>query len=82
MELDLLSGALFLFVNRARKASKALYWDGNGLILFHKKLEKGRFMSFSHLDQITEINLSDLKLILGGAQIPFNHRGKKISLKV
>lgn len=40
---DLLSGDVFLFVSRSRKRAKALFWDGTGLCLYAKRLEKGRF---------------------------------------
>ena len=81
MDLDLLSGALFLFVAKNRKACKAIFFDGNGLILLHKKLERGRFMSFASLSQATEINSNELTLILNGGIIPMSKSGKKISLK-
>ena len=45
MDLDIVSGAFFLFVAKNRKACKAIFFDGNGLVLIHKKLESGRFMS-------------------------------------
>jgi len=81
MELDLMSGALFLFVAKNRKSTKALFFDGNGLLLIHKKLEKGRFMSFDKLTEVTEINSNELTLILNGGQLPLSKSGKKISLK-
>jgi transposase len=40
---DLLGGSLFLFVAKDRKRAKVLYFDGTGLCLFAKRLEKGRF---------------------------------------
>lgn len=43
LDKDLLSGSLFLFVSKDRKRAKVLYFDGTGLCLFAKRLEKGRF---------------------------------------
>lgn len=80
MDRDLLSGSLFLFVAKNRKSTKAIFFDGNGLIVIHKKLERGRFMSFENLSEVTEINSNELTLILNGGQIPLSKSGKKISL--
>lgn len=40
---DPFSGHLFVFRGKRANYIKILYWDGNGLCLFSKRLEQGRF---------------------------------------
>ena len=40
---QLLSGALFIFLNKRRDRMKVLYWDQDGLAIWYKLLEKGTF---------------------------------------
>jgi transposase len=39
----LLTGALFLFLNRRRNLIKILYWEGDGFVIWYKRLEQGTF---------------------------------------
>ena len=43
LQLEPLSGHLFLFSNAQRNRLKLSFWDGSGLWVCAKRLEKGRF---------------------------------------
>jgi transposase len=48
------SGDVFLFVSGDRKRAKALFWDGNGLNVWMKRMEQGRFADiFSRAEMTT-----------------------------
>ena len=40
---ELLSGAFFIFLSRRKDHMKVLYWDGDGFVIFYKRLERGYF---------------------------------------
>ena len=62
MEHDVLSGALFLFLSKNRKRTKVLYFDGTGLCLFAKRLEKGRFAPIFDRTRSTSIKMTPSEL--------------------
>ena len=57
-----------LFVFRAKRADrvKILAWDGTGLCLFHKRLEKGRFVWPPIQDGAIRLSAAQLGLWLEG----------------
>ena len=57
-----------LFVFRAKRADrvKVLAWDGTGLCLFHKRLEKGRFVWPPVQDGAIRLSAAQLALLLEG----------------
>ena len=69
MKMDALSGALFLFVNRRRTHAKVLHFDGTGLCVFAKRLERHRFVALWKLAKFDTISLSkqELELFLQGS---------------
>ncbi len=68
LERDPLSGDLYLFVSGNRKRAKVLMWDGTGLCLYAKRLEKGRF---AHLwgEDTLELTMAELQLFLEGSAL-------------
>jgi transposase len=49
LNADPFSGHLFLFVNRSRTTCKCLYYDGTGLVILSKRLERGTFTRINPL---------------------------------
>jgi transposase len=43
LQQDPMSGAVFLFVNRAGNRIKVLWWDRNGYVILYKRLSRGSF---------------------------------------
>lgn len=43
LQKDPLSGDVFVFINRRRNQIKLLCWEGDGFMLFYKRLEMGTF---------------------------------------
>lgn len=60
------SGALFLFRGRRGDLVKALWWDGQGLCLFAKRLEKGRFVWPQTRDGAVRLTAAQLSMLLEG----------------
>ena len=71
LDRDPLSGELFLFVARNRKRAKVLMWDGTGLCLYAKRLEKGQFAKLWAGEDTTsvELTMSELQLFLEGSKL-------------
>lgn len=73
---DPLSGHLFLFCNAQRSRLKLLVWDGSGLWVCAKRLEKGRFHWPKAVDGQAKVVLSheELALLLGGIDLAGSRR--------
>ena len=63
------AGGLFLFFSRRRNAVKVLFFTGDGLAIFYRRLERGTFELPRVADTGTkeiELKASELTLILEG----------------
>jgi transposase len=59
------AGDAFVFVAKGRRRAKVLWFDGTGLCLLAKRLEKGRF---APVWQRAELTSSELVLFLEGSE--------------
>jgi len=67
---DPLSGDLFLFSSRRRRGCKVLVWDGTGLCIFQKRLERGCFASLFRDDgSPVQLTSSELALYIEGCEL-------------
>ena len=82
LQEDPLSGHLFLFINRRCDKLKALYWDGDGLAIWYKRLEQGNFQRpvVEEGRLKVEIRSDELAMLLGGVDMQDIKRRKRFSL--
>jgi len=82
LEQDPLSGHLFLFVNRRRDKLKILYWDGDGLAIWYRRLEQGTFQmpTIANDQKSAEIRSEELTMLLRGVDLGSVRRRKRFSL--
>lgn len=66
---DVLSGHLFVFINRRGSQIKILYFDRSGWCVWAKRLEAGRFISDWRDVHSREIDWTALKLMLEGLEV-------------
>lgn len=71
LQRDPLNGDVYIFVSRDRVRAKVLQWDGTGLCIYAKRLERGRFARLWREDGDAPITLtvSELELFLEGSTI-------------
>jgi transposase len=43
LKMDVLNGAVFIFINKKHNQVKLLLWEGDGFAVYYKRLEKGTY---------------------------------------
>jgi transposase len=66
LKRDPFGGQLFVFRGRRGDLLKALWWDGQGLCLFAKRLERGRFVWPKAEDGACVLSPAQLSMLLEG----------------
>jgi len=85
MNLDPLSGFLFIFKNRRADRIKVVYWDNDGMAMWYKCLQRGtfRFPDLKHFSSAgLEIDASTLRLILDGIDLSSIRRQQRHRIEV
>ena len=66
LQADPFSGHLFLFRGRRGDLLKALWWNGQGLVLLAKRLEKGRFVWPQAQAGVVSLTAAQLSMLVEG----------------
>lgn len=66
---DPLSGDLFVFLNKRRDRVKLLIWEGDGMLIVYKRLERGTFAPPSGHGDSSVLSSAQLALLLGGIDL-------------
>ena len=69
MNSQINQGHVYLFFGKNRRRLKLIFYDGTGLVLMAKRIERGRFMAVTELKDILEINLTEFKQIFNGGLV-------------
>jgi transposase len=63
---DPYAGHLFVFRGRRGDRIKVLWWDGDGLCLFAKRLERGRFVWPRAMSGVVSLSPAQLSMLIEG----------------
>lgn len=70
LELEPLSGHVFVFANAQRNRLKLLFWDGSGLWVCAKRLERGRFWwPKAGGEASVVLSTEELAMLIGGIDL-------------
>lgn len=69
MEAKMSEGNAYVFFGKNRSRLKLLVYDGSGLVLVAKRIERKSFMSHTELLGRSEITMAELRLIFHGGVI-------------
>src|ERR1700755_464465 len=69
LQLEPLSGHVFLFCNKERNRIKVLFWDGSGLWVCAKRLEQGRFSWPQSGEASVQMRSEELLALVTGLEV-------------
>ena len=71
---NIFTGDLFAFCNRRRDIIKVLFWNHNGFCVWHKRLEKDRFLWPESQQEVVNIDSRQMSWLLAGLDINMAHK--------
>jgi len=80
--LDPCTGDVFVFISRARIHIKLLYWDGDGFVMYYKRLEQGRFDFPLGTGATRELRRDEMLMLLEGVRLLNTSKKKRYKLPV
>lgn len=79
---DPVSGDVFVFLNKLRTHIKLLYWDGDGFVLYYKRLEKGRYKAHGTVCEASkELAREELMMLLEGLSFDKMTKSRRFRMK-
>jgi transposase len=79
LRMDVLSGAVFIFINKKHNQVKLLLWEGDGFAIYYKRLEKGTYEmpATAKNDTLPSITHEALQHILQGVSLKSVRKRKR-----
>jgi transposase len=90
LDKNVMSGDVFIFINKLRTHLKLLVWETGGFSLFYRRLEEGTFElpAFDHDSRSMAVSADQLNFILKGISLTaikyrrrYQHRGDIVDKK-
>jgi transposase len=72
---DPLGGNVFVFRNRSSERVKILWWDGDGLTIYYKRLERGTFRFPKSDERTIAVDGPQLLRLLNGLEVASRRAG-------
>lgn len=81
-QTSILKGGVYIFINKKRNQIKLLTWEGDGLAIYYKRLEKGVYElpSIAANSNSATIDAVQLQLILQGIVLNSVRKKKRYAL--
>ncbi|HHH53422.1 MAG TPA: transposase [Bacteroidetes bacterium] len=70
---------VFVFINKKRDKIKILHWEGNGYLLYYKRLEEGTFElpRYEIKQSLIQLSYTQMVMLIDGVSILNIHKRKR-----